>query len=933
MTNRTPTRDLPWSIAAPLKNSRVRCRVVFGMRLLPLLAFFVLLAGAVAGRAATSAVITLSTSPTTVSNTYNGIVTLQINGLTNGVTNVVVQKFLDVNTNRVIDSHDLLVQQFQLTAGQANMFTNGTATVTVSNSMPADISSTPGQMVVPLNFQNGDFIQNLAGQYLYKVSSRSGLFNPVTNLFVVTNAFPTALVTGTVENASSAGIVSNAIVLLFSSQGGTLNFQAGTVAGNNGNFSIGAPPGSYLLVAAKSNFVANLSSPPVTVSTNSTNSVSPNLTPSTTNITGKVVSAGANSVGLPGLLGLAQSTNNIFSLFFTRTNGAFTAPVVNNAWTATVQGFAAAFQGYLTSPTNLLLVVSNKLINITNSLPQETAIFYGSITNNSGNPMPGVYVYASDNANHQSWALTDIHGNYVLPALGGTNTWQVNIIPTPNNPGLTNSTVFGPGYIQTNINAGQAIQENFVVVSAPNSISGTVSDVNGNPIAGAVVFATGTNFNGVALQAFNAVTSASGNYSLNVSSGTWTVGVSTNSLISLGFSNFAPTQTTNLLDANAVINFSILLCGEINILTSNLPNATLGAPYDTMIEAESCEDITNWIPTYGITLTSLFDRTNVTYAPGTKIISTAGLQGYLLSDFSYGIANNNGFQSNCTAGNFQYANSTATFLNISATVNVSGPIASNTTVLINKRSWKTTTPPSQQASGVYQTTLFRAGPDSYTIGDSPMSYSATNGMLITSSTAATTNTVGVLLGRFGSFATAGFSRNAGSTVPYTGTNGAVVWLEHGTNWGQYLISAYGPQSTNLPRGLSLAVSGSSTAELMGTPTSMGTNNGLFTFTVAAVDTGTNVAVQTLTLQVNPATNGPALQASSFMSTSNVFELQVNPAFGGQDYTLQMNTNLLGTNWVSILTTNANPFGTNNSLVIPDTHATNPIRFYRIKMGP
>src|SRR5215469_2915378 len=108
--------------------------------------------------------------------------------MTNGVTNVVVQKFLDVNTNGAIDSGDLLVQQFRLAVGQVNVFTNeATLTpVTVTNFMPGATSSTTGQITIPLNFQNGDFAQSLVGKYFYRVSSPSGQFLPVTNAFTVT---------------------------------------------------------------------------------------------------------------------------------------------------------------------------------------------------------------------------------------------------------------------------------------------------------------------------------------------------------------------------------------------------------------------------------------------------------------------------------------------------------------------------------------------------------------------------------------------------------------------------------------------------------------------------------------------------------------------------------------------------------------------------
>ena len=174
--------------------------------------------------------------------------------------------------------------------------------------------------------------------------------------------------------------------------------------------------------------------------------------------------------------------------------------------------------------------------------------------------------------------------------------------------------------------------------------------------------------------------------------------------------------------------------------------------------------------------------------------------------------------------------------------------------------------------------------------------------------------------------------NLASTFAYAGTNGAVVWLQNGTNLGQYLISAYGPQTTNLPPGLTLFPSGSDTAALMGTPTTAGTNNGLFNFTVEAVDTGGNIGVQTLSLLVHSNSVppvAPVLAASGTVS-SNVFHMQVNGVQAGANYTLLMSTNLASTNWTSIFTTNAPDA---NPLIIPDVNATNPARFYRVQVSP
>src|ERR1700733_15597293 len=194
--------------------------------------------------------------------------------------------------------------------------------------------------------------------------------------FFETTPSPSYLVTGVVENVSAPFTnIPNAIVLLFSTQGSGLDVQGGAVANNSGFYSIGTPPGSYFLAAAKSNFVVDLDSQSeFSIFNKGTNGVNIGLTAATTNITGRAVNAATNSIGVPGLLGLAQSTNDFLSLYFTDTNGNFTAPVTSNLWTAPVDASAAAFAGYLTLASNALLVVTNKAVHLTNVLSQATAI-------------------------------------------------------------------------------------------------------------------------------------------------------------------------------------------------------------------------------------------------------------------------------------------------------------------------------------------------------------------------------------------------------------------------------------------------------------------------------------------------------------------------------------------------------------------------------
>src|SRR4051812_36816229 len=110
----------------------------------------------VAGMCQANAAVTVSLTPAAISNTYNGTVTLQIAGLSAGDT-VVVQKFLDLNTNGLVDSGDLLWQQFKLTDGQRSVI-GGVTNINV----PGDTDAVAGQITARLNLP-ADFSQLIIG--------------------------------------------------------------------------------------------------------------------------------------------------------------------------------------------------------------------------------------------------------------------------------------------------------------------------------------------------------------------------------------------------------------------------------------------------------------------------------------------------------------------------------------------------------------------------------------------------------------------------------------------------------------------------------------------------------------------------------------------------------------------------------------------------
>ena len=119
------------------------------------------------------AAVAFAVTPATVSNTYSGTITLQVTGLTNTET-VVVQKYLDLNTNGVIGGADTLVQQFTLQDGVASVIGGVT-----NRNVPGDFNSATGAITAVLNLQNGDFVQSLVGKSLQpetlrKYRSRGG---------------------------------------------------------------------------------------------------------------------------------------------------------------------------------------------------------------------------------------------------------------------------------------------------------------------------------------------------------------------------------------------------------------------------------------------------------------------------------------------------------------------------------------------------------------------------------------------------------------------------------------------------------------------------------------------------------------------------------------------------------------------------------------
>jgi hypothetical protein len=507
----------------------------------------------------TSVVFTVT--PSTVSNTYNGPIMLTVTGLKTNET-VTVQKFLDANTNGVIDAGDLAVQPFNLTDG-TNFVIGGVTNINV----PGDLNPTNGTITAALNFQ-ADFVQTLVGKYLLKLTSPTSHFTPITNLFAVTN-FPFAQkFTGTV--VSNGVAVPNAGILLFPAAADS-NPVGGAVANNSGVYTIQMPAGTYSLVPFKANLVANFSgAPALTLSNNATFTTNLTLIPATNSISGQVVDANNSGVGLPGLLVPVQPKDrSLLATCFTDTNGNFTAGVIANQWRVGGDSAGPAFLGYVTLQNKTTTdTTTGSVSGVSIALPKATALFYGTVKDVFGNPLPGVVaIRADDNNNglYEADGYTDTNGNYATAAiggLGGNDPWQVQI----DNPGSFTNYIFSqPAFDQngggTNINIGQAVLVNFTAVMATNHISGNIK-FNGTNIVGVGVdaYATISNVD----YNVNVDTDTNGNYSFNVANSGWNVGVNqqggSDSLDNmLGSGNYQPPneQSITISNNNGVANFIV----------------------------------------------------------------------------------------------------------------------------------------------------------------------------------------------------------------------------------------------------------------------------------------------------------------------------------------------------------------------------------------
>jgi hypothetical protein len=557
-----------------------------------------LVASAVFDTANAMAPVTLTVTPSVISNTYPGVITLNITGLTNTET-VTIQRWLDLNGNGSIDAGEPMIDAFKISDGGA-MIIGGITNINV----PFDSNPASGAITTTLNCPAALILDTMAGQYVFQMVSPTGRFSPVTATFAVTNAALGQSVSGIVY--SNGVPFPNAVVV---AKNQLADGGAAAVADSSGHYFLTLPPGSYNLIGVIPNCYDDLSSAPSVILTNgmaATNDLF--LTNGTVTISGNVYNAG-DSNGIGGLM-LTLQSGDFFAIAFTDTNGNYSAAVTPAFWTIQPDDSRLARRAYvLPKATFQVDTTGGDVANANIALPKGNALFYGRITDNSNAPFANVEItgYSGDAYNTQGYS--DQNGCFAVAVLGDlTDNWSCAVFSGE-------EADLGSYILNTATNlvfsANQAVPQNFVALPATARISGHVQDNYGNAVAGVDLNAWAT-INGNSYQSLEVTTDDSGNYSLAVASGQWTVtfytGNGSGSLAMQGFVDLTAPHIVYIPPTNAVLNITVYPIGTPFITAPQrfgtmqfgfLVNGAINA-----VQVSTDLASTNWTPLFSLTLTN-----------------------------------------------------------------------------------------------------------------------------------------------------------------------------------------------------------------------------------------------------------------------------------------------------------------------------------------
>lgn len=495
-----------------------------------------------------AAQVTLTVNPSVISNTYTGVITLQIGGIPAG-DRVQIQKYIDLNGDGVIETNEPLFDSFYITDNGTNGVIGGVTNVNV----PIDTDPATGTITTSLNFAPPLILENMVGHYVYQVISSGG---QATAPFTVTNANTGQSVSGIIY---SNGITPLPYGMVLALSTGSHDYAGTAVADSSGHYQLNLGPGSYSLWGIFPGYYFDQSlAPAVTLinGMNATNNLS--VTNGAVTVSGPVLGYSDASTNTLGGVVLEFTSGNLIAFDFTDTNGNYSAGVSPNYWEVEFIKQRLARRAYVVLENTLQVdTTTNSVSNVTNILYQGNALFYGRITDNANNPLANIE-FDGGTTNYDAKGYSDQNGNYAVSVLGDiTNeTWGVNVNRVPPND-IVNYYEF------TNICVNQTIQQNFVCLPATAQISGQIQEQSVGPVNGLELYASAT-INGLFYESADFTTGASGDYTLGVASGVWQVefsGSGNDSLEDLGLVDLTGPHCVTIPPTDLTLNITLYSSG------------------------------------------------------------------------------------------------------------------------------------------------------------------------------------------------------------------------------------------------------------------------------------------------------------------------------------------------------------------------------------
>ena len=446
-------------------------------------------------------------NPAVVDKNFRGFLQLTITGIPTG-SSVRVEKFQVNNSSGVIDNTAILEQSVLLTDGVSNQI-GGIA----NSNVPADSTGPDGTISAQISFLD-DSVPNTVAEYVFRVSSPTSAFAPMTAKFTVTDALESQKFTGTVM--ANGAPVPYAHVVLLDTGGGGYDFVAAIVADAAGHYALGANPGAYDLVTVKHGFVGAFGKgvgQELTAGVDK--SVDLTMVTATRTISGQVRD-GATSQGLPGLqVVLRSQSTGTFTVEYTDASGNFSAAVAPGNWDIEVERNAVNQLGYLApSQPKSVDTSAGNVSAVAISLPKATALVYGKVTDSDGAPLGETEMdAASEDSEFQGFTVTDASGNYVIAVNGGV--WFVD----PTAGALQENGYLSPDPATPFLQNAQAKRIDFSVAKANAHLSGTLRDNVSAPVPDTTFRAEETS--GTGRFTTFATQEPDGGFNIGLTSGTW----------------------------------------------------------------------------------------------------------------------------------------------------------------------------------------------------------------------------------------------------------------------------------------------------------------------------------------------------------------------------------------------------------------------------